>query len=118
MGNNRRDNKIYTEYINGAFKYDLGRKYGLKQTTILKILKKYSKMHNELNTYLSNLHFKIATKYDMGIATRIENALTRYAKRNNIFNLEELMSDALNEKSNVRGFGARCREILKEFYIV
>lgn len=115
MSKETRDINIYKKYVLSRIPvYKLAGEYGLKPSTITKIINKYENKFQNILCILDDMYNYIVENYSMGIATRIYNSLIRYITSFAITDIDSLITDIKTNKY-IRGIGEKFISIILEY---
>lgn len=114
-----RDKNIYMFSQTGSSVEHLSGKYGLKPTTIKKIIKKSENSISEKEEFIYNMEVYIRKNYSALTSTNIINSLKRYFSTRDILFIKEVkdtIKDIISKEKHVRGIGDKYINILSEYF--
>lgn len=111
-----RDNKIFNLHKSGKTNKEISKIYGLKVSTVEKIIKKEYKRikETEFTLFIHNLQRYAESNYSKMNATIIYHSLWRYVKQHFETINKDMLLEAIDNKV-IRGIGDKSISIIHEY---
>lgn len=111
----KRNEKIYLAHKVGVDDEYTASQFGLKVSTVKKIVSNHSKIIKQRDETMDDLYVYLKSNLKHNIATSVYHALQRYISNRSIYTKEDL-KELIASDIKIRNIGPKSIEILRKYF--